>query len=258
MIKIMLMKTTFFILTLFCFCSVEAQNSFVGTFSGVYNGDKLTMILESKGGNNLTGKMKDSEQTYDITAVASGNSLKGTAVQSALFLNLPFDATLSGNELSLAFDLSAFGTNQKMLVNLTKQGTSSTAKPITSSSTIVKGKRDPAIVGQWSRSESYSSGSGDSYFSGTTQSSMVFNADGSLIDGGSRTVVGGSNYTGDTGTSKAKPLEGVSWYSENNNIYLVVSQNGKSQTVKLGRYYIENGKMLITGDNGKKELFYRN
>lgn len=30
--------------------------------------------------------------------------------------------------------------------------------------------------------------------------------------------------------------------------------NGQTQTVDVGKYYIENGKMLITASNGKKVL----
>ena len=253
------MKTSLFsLLFLFNAYCLYAQKAFEGTFTGVYNGDNITLTLSPQVtvGANLSGKMKDSEQSYDITANASSNSMQGTAVQTTLGLNLPFEASLSGNQLSIAFDLTAFGTNQKMLVNLTKQGTSlaqttTSAKP----APVIKGKRDPAIVGSWTKSESYSSGYGDNYIGGTTQSSMTFHADGSLVDGGSRAVVSGSYFGGDTGTSQAKPLEGVSWYSENNNIYLVITEKGTTKTLKLGRYYIENGKMLITGDNGKKELF---
>ncbi len=258
----MMMKTRLFsLLFLLNVSCVNAQNAFEGTYKGIYNGDNITLTLAPQNGvgAKLAGKMIDSEQTYTITANASSNTMQGTAVQTTLGLNLPFEAILSGNQLSIAFDLTAFGTNQKMLVNLTKQGTSSaqavsTAKP----APVAKGKRDPAIVGSWTKSESYSSGSGDNYIGGTTQSSMTFNADGSLVDGGSRALVSGSYFGGDTGTSQAKPLEGVSWYSENNNIYLVVTEKGTTQTLKLGRYFIENGKMLITGDNGKKELFSRN
>lgn len=113
---------------------------------------------------------------------------------------------------------------------------------------------DQNLVGKWVNEQIYNSGSGDSFFGGTTTQSLIFYADGSLSDGGSSTTVSGSNYYGSSSDKGASPaIPNVSWYAQNQHIFIKDAVSG--QTVDLGKYYIENGALLITGNNGKKLLF---
>lgn len=254
------MKTAFvLILTILSFI-LTAQNAFIGTFQGVANGDNVILTLQSAGNNTLVGKLKDSQQTYTIDAKTANNSLTGTAKEATLNLTFTLAGVLNGALLTIDFTLQG---QLAMSVVFTKEGTTSatTSSPNASSNKVsnnpFKGKIDRRIVGTWKHEENYGSGSGSNYGGGTTVSYLSFNEDGTMTDEGSRSIVSGSNYSGDTGQSAAKAVEGVFWYSENSNIYLYITEGGKNQSVLLGKYYIENNAMLVTGSNGKKMLYQR-
>lgn len=254
------MKTIIALLLTALSFSLTAQNTFIGTYHGVANGDNLILSLQSTGNNTLMGKLKDSQQTYTIEAKTSDNKLTGTAKEATLDLTFTLVGLLNGAQLTIDFSLLG---QLAMSVDFTKQGTTTpaTANSKPSSTKVAnnpfKGKIDKRIVGTWKHEENYGSGSGSNYASGTTVSYLSFNEDGTMIDEGSRSVVGGSNFSGDTGQSAAKVVEGVYWYSENNNIYLYITEGGKNQSVLLGKYYIEGNAMLVTGSNGKKMLYQR-
>ena len=116
---------------------------------------------------------------------------------------------------------------------------------------------DPMVVGKWVQESNYSSGYGDNAFAGMSIQSIIFYADGTIADGGSRAMISGSNYGGDSGNSQQQAIKGVSWYTKTQQLYLVATENGKTETVLLGKYYIEKGAMLLTGQNGKKILLQK-
>lgn len=254
------MKTIIALLFTVLSFNSKAQNTFIGSYNGVANGDKLILTLQSAGNNTLIGKLNDNQQTYTIDAKTSENKVTGTAKEATLDLTFTFVGLLNGSQLTIDFSLLG---QLAMSVVFTKQGVTipatANSKPasINGVNNPFKGKIDKRIVGTWKHEENYGSGSGSNYASGTTVSYLSFNEDGTMIDEGSRSVVGGSNFSGDTGQSAAKVLEGVYWYSENNNIYLYINEGGKNQSVLLGKYYIEGNAMLVTGSNGKKMLYQR-
>jgi hypothetical protein len=255
------MKTTIFALILTALSwGMMAQNAFVGTYYGVANGDNLVLTLQNSINNSVTGKLKDSQQTYTIDAKTSSNQLTGTAKEATLNLTFTLVGTLNASQLTIDFSLLG---QLAMSVVFTKQGATNTHLQVSStasnkvSNNPFKGKIDRRIVGTWKHEEHYSSGSGSNYGGGSTVSYLSFNEDGTMTDEGRRSMVSGSNYSGDTGKSAAKVVEGVYWYSENSQIYLYVTEGGKNQSVLLGKYYIEGNSMLVTGQNGKKMLYQR-
>ncbi|MCB9082348.1 MAG: lipocalin family protein [Lewinellaceae bacterium] len=242
----------------------SAQPNFAGTFSGLFNGDPVTLTLQALGGGNYSGQMKDSQQTYQVQAALQDNQLIGTAAESTLGLTFGMQGTLQGAVLNLLMSIDVFGEVNTMEMQLTRQGAApaaATAPRPASSGAPTKpapGNRDPALVGSWVHQEIYNSGYGDNFMGANTYTEVTFNADGTVIDGGSRSTVSGSNYYGDTGQSQANVMPGVTWSTEGNQIYLTVTANGQTQKVHVGRYYIENGRLLLTEPNGNKKLFSRN
>ena len=111
-------------------------------------------------------------------------------------------------------------------------------------------------MGKWTRQENYNSGYGGGYMS--SESSLVFLADGRVSDGGSRTVVGGSDFSGSSSGGGNGIVEGLTWYTENQKLYLTATENGKTQTECLGKYGFHENAMMITAQDGTKLLFYRN
>ena len=256
------MKTFLSLLLLHISCSINAQVSgFIGTFNGSVNGDNLTMNLQKSGENSVIGKMRDSQQNYDVKATVNGSQLIGTAVEKTLNLTFIMNGQLNASQLKLKMTIEVLGQKQEIDVFMNKQGaaeaTTETSKTTSMPVKFPSGAtNDRNIVGTWVKSENYNSGSGDNFMGSSFQQKMMFFADGTVADGGSQANISGSNYSGSSqGGAQATP--GVYWYNIGNQLYLLISQNGKTETAHLGRYFIENGAMLITGTNGKKLLLTR-
>ena len=252
----------FFLLTTALFSVGKSQNPFVGTFTGVLNGDNITLVLQSSTKNVLTGKMQDSQQTYGVNGTSNASKMVGTAVEKTMNLTFQLDGTITGNHLLMNLTIEVLGQKQAMQVDFTKQGVANSSAKVdkqTPQYNMPKmpsgGKIDPNVVGKWVNEQHYNSGSGADFMGSTSTQSLIFFADGSMSDGGSSATVSGSNYYGNsTDNGQPKPLPNVRWYVQNQHIFIMGTENGQTQTADLGKYYIENGAMLITGNNGQKLL----
>ena len=246
---------------------VEAQQVWVGTFKGNVNGDAATLTLQSAGPGKVKGTLKDTYQTFEVTGETTGNRFAGDAKENTLGLAFVLLGELNGNtaEMKLVFEL--LGQISETPFTLIKQNSSSTTSAANNSaSTKAKtggtslpagAKLDPNVVGKWTKNETYNSGYGDNFMGGNFSQSLIFMADGSVAEGSSSASIGGSNYSGSSKGAGSGVIDGLRWYTKANMLWLSIDQNGQKQEVELGRYYIENNRMLITGKNGEKILLSR-
>lgn len=246
--------SSFAILFVLAIVNLSGQNTLTGVYEGKFNGDNITLTLELTGKKDVSGKMKDSANSYDLTGIYQENTLKGVITEKKLGLTFEIDAELKDNELLATLSLDVFGTIEKMEIQLFRVGYKKRDNQIKNP---VSGKsRDNQVSGVWVKESNYSSGYGSngSYGSMSSSESMVFLSDGRMSDGGSQTVIGGNNYTGESTRQAGNIIPGLFWYTENNKIFLFITENNQTQTVELGKYYIENNHMLITAGNGEKLL----
>ena len=110
------------------------------------------------------------------------------------------------------------------------------------------------MIGTWTKEELYQSGYGDAYMGAGTSQSMTFLQGGRMAEAGSSSYISGSDYNGQSSDDGGGVIPGVIWYTIGNQLYMQGTENGRTQTVHLGKYYIENNNMLITGTNGEKIL----
>ncbi len=238
------------------------QNLFSGTYNGKYNGDNIVLMLQNSNNNALIGKMTDSQQSYEVVATSKDNQIQGKAVEKNLNLTFILNGQLVGSQLNMQMTLEFNGQKQVLDVVFLKQNSAiSATKPATITlSQKVKfpngAAHDPNLVGLWTKSETYNSGSGDNFMGSNFEQSMVFFADGSVGEGGSRASISGSQYSGYT-EGGARALPNVYWYNIGNQLYIYTTENGQTASTHLGKYYIENGAMLITGVSGKKMLLQK-
>ena len=260
------MKTILITTLQFLFCSLlGAQNTFTGSYSGLLNGEKVSLTLESAGSNNLKGEMKDSENTYVVTATQNNNTLTGKAVEKVWGITFEMEGVLKGEELNTRLTMDILGFKESMDVVFRKQGSSAVASSSEKNTKSgdknpVSGKnRDSRVAGTWVKESNYSSGYGsnNTYGSMSSRETMIFYADGGMADGGSSTVISGGNYSGRSSGEGGNRIPGLFWYTEGNKLFLSITQDGQTQQAELGKYYIEDGKMLITASNGEKLLLYR-
>jgi hypothetical protein len=127
-------------------------------------------------------------------------------------------------------------------------GTSGTANPSGTPQQQETVERDPALVGSWLYTESYSSGG----FSGASQVSMVIYPDGRYEYGNSAFAGGGA---GIGGSSRGGDIEVGEWKTQNRVVY--TRQPGVGQWEPYARYYVEGGSMLFTFGDGSKQVWKR-
>lgn len=250
-------------LLILMFAPFSALAQFAGTYNASLNGDNVTLTLEQNG-KAITGLMKDSGQTYQIQGTAVNNRLDGKAVDQTYgitffitafpqddVLEMDFDLDLGGYRQD-AFNLQFNRTQKDELKNLSANARNK--KPVS----LAKKSIDPAIIGTWKHESFYSSGYGADAMSGSSVSYMSFNADGTMSDQGGNASISGSYYSGKSGQDgRTENITNIWYYTENSRIYIFSYQNGKEEAIELGKYYVENGNLLITASNGNKTLLRR-
>lgn len=259
----MLRISIFMFLLFSCKTDVFNQNDFTGEFRGEANGDPVRLSLKQSG-SSLSGTMEDSQQKYQIEGEVKGREFSGKATEQSLGIVFDLYGKLSGASLNLTMVLDLLGTKQEMKIDFTRSNAETSDKSLSQKSVPESGQKtslpsgasqDPALVGTWTRSENYNSGYGDNFMGASFEESITFLADGGLSDAGSRAGMSGSHYSGSSESSGSPAkIEGARWYNIGNQLYIAATQNGKTETAHLGKYYIENGAMLITAPNGSKSL----
>jgi hypothetical protein len=258
------MRYTLFFLFLFTTQIRKAQASgnaeqLAGNYSAIYAGDKMTLVIDHKAGSSYTGIFNDSYQSCPVVLELTGNSFTGVLTEPTMDMAIEFNGEIQGDQLLFNLKLEALGLTDPMVIGFIRDGT---ATPATSTMhqnipkiDLPSGASHPAeFTGTWTKEELYQSGSGDSYMGAGFSQSMTFLPDGGLAEGGSSAYMSGSNYSGQSSGQGAGRIPGVTWYTIGNQLYMQVTENAQTQNVHLGKYYIENNNMLITGTNGEKIL----
>lgn len=228
-----------------------------GKYSGSINGDNVFIEL-NQSGVMINGSMKDSYQSYDISGEVSGNRFAGEAKEKSLALTFTLLGEKNSDVINFKLLIELFDQVSETAFTVTKQGhsaASSGSNVNTQSATFPQGASFPsALVGKWTKNETYNSGYGDNFMGANFSQSIIFNNDGSFIEGGSSASMSGSNYYGQSSDNNTNSVSNIKWYAIGNELHLLVNNNGQWQSFKLGTWYAENNHLLITGQDGKKVL----
>ncbi len=108
---------------------------------------------------------------------------------------------------------------------------------------------DPVLVGRWVKEDT----TVDPQMSVTTQLIMELHADGSFVQYGGETAGGGAGFSFRSDEGEERDVG--QWRAEENVIY--VRGEGLPQWTPCCRYYVEGDRMLITYDDGSREIWYR-
>lgn len=233
-----------------------------GNYSGFYNGDALSLVMYAPEGNNYSGTLNDSYQTFSVNLTRSGTTVKGTATESSHGLVFRVSGSIMDNQLQLQLDIDIQGTPVSMNLTLSKEGAiQASGSTLTSGGAQINlpanAQHPSSLIGTWKKEELYQSGYGDNYMGAGFSQSMTLLPDGQMADAGSNSYISGSNYSGQSSDSNYNVIPDVRWYTIDNQLYLIGFENGAVQTVHLGRWYVEGNNLLITGTNGEKILLQR-
>ena len=253
------MKYCLFLFSLEMMNCVYAQSPFSGTYKGYYNNETIELTLNQVRDNQLNGKLSDASSIYNVVAEFEGNRFAGDAHNPGLGLKPVILGELKNGVLSIVLVFEIAGTRSEIKVDMQKvpeqKGDENLAT--TPISIPKNATNDNKFIGTWVKEENYNSGAGSDFMGSTFSQSLTFFEDGTLADNGSAATISGNNYLGQSKSNESIKTPGVVWYTRSNQLYLGVVQNGIQQEVQLGRFYIENGNMLITSSNGTKMLLHK-
>ena len=263
------MRYSLFIILALFYLNIDAQSAatsakFAGHYSAMVNGEKITLTIQHKDGPSYTGTLHDGYTTMDLVLTLSGNMFEGIATVPSQSVNIGVDGEIDGDQLIFYFIVDPYGEEADDEIIFSRDATSSTtpttnSAPVNVAVVFPSGATHPKeMFGTWTKEELYQSGYGDAYMGAGTTQSMTFLAEGRMADAGSSSYISGSDYSGQSSGQGGGVIPGVSWYTIGNQLYLQASENGQTQNIHLGKYYIENNNMLITGTNGEKVLLTRN
>ena len=212
--------------------------AFAGNYAGQLDGEPVNGKLNEKAGN-VTGTVEISGYTYRVTARISGDEATGHLLDEA-GTRVPLVMSMEGGRLRLAVHAQGQGgpVTEIALAKTTSAPRARQASEI-----------DPALVGHWAKSESYTSGD----FSAASEANIVLLPDGTYRFGASKLYGGG-----DAGTFGSESAGGGGqgrWRSANRILYVLDPESG--QWSAYARYYVEGNRALLTYGDGKREVWER-
>lgn len=224
------------------------------------SGEPIELTLSGMEGA-VTGTLSDNVHAYRVTAAIDGGQLVGHADQDTLGLRVGLRGDVQAAGMTLEIRLSILGEEASEQIWLARSDAGRHAsveaerthpEPGLSSA---PGERDPALVGHWVHEEIYNSGSGADFLGASSRRGLILRADGGVADGGSAVSLSGDGYLGQSSDGGSGVVPGVTWFSRGQHLWLHNAADG--QTVDLGRYYAEPGRMMVTAENGRRMLFTR-
>ncbi len=233
-----------------------SQAIFNGLFRGLHNGEDIILKLNQVNAKEVQGVLSDASSNYDVRAEIAGNRFAGDALHTSLGLKPAILGELKNDVLSIILLFEIAGDKTEVKVDLKKESADAPSVTISNLNLQIpkNAGNDIRIVGTWVKEEIYNSGGGDNFMGSAFSQSLTFFNDGSVADGGSAATISGGNFFGQSQQKESHKTPGVVWYTRSNQLFLGVVEQGTQQEVALGRFYIENGNMLITGSNGTKML----
>lgn len=243
-------------LLLFAFGPVAAQ-PLDGSYVGDLNGTPATLTLEQDGAV-LRGAIDAGGYGYTLDGAVAQGGAQGTLTDPQAGSTLPFELAAQGDALTLTLLASdPYGQTQRIPFAFRRSGTAGAAPsgpafgappsaPQPSAEANVQ--RDPALVGAWSYSDTYTSGD----FSGTTRLQLQVNPDGTYLYGSGGVSISGDSGYGQSGGGDVTRGE---WRTEGNIIH--IKEAGSPQWTPYARYYVEGHQMLFTFGDGSRQVWTR-
>jgi hypothetical protein len=219
--------------------------AFKGSYSGNFGGNAVRAELREKAGV-VQGTVVIDGYTYRVSARTSGDRATGE-LQDEAGMRVPLVMTLDEGKLDLAIHAQGQGApaTRIALSRAGKGASASAQKPARTQAVEV----DPALVGHWRKSESYTSGD----FSAASESNIYLLPDGTYRFGASKLYGGGD--AGSFGSEGGGGGEQGRWRTANRVLYVLDAASG--QWSAYARYYVEGNSALLTYGNGKREVWER-
>lgn len=234
-------------LSLLPFC-LSAQGISGEYFTTTANGE-VVLTLTSAGQSQYSGLMiDDNGDHFALNGEAADAGVFGTiTVREGAVLYFAVQPEGQGVTFFL-IPSDIFGqpdSDNATSFAMQRRGATAAKPPVTAAK--VEGQRDQRLVGNWLRSESYTSGE----YSFASQWRLILQADGTYLYGDTKVAGGGpgtSAVSGDGGYTRGQ------WKTENGVIY--INENGSGWQAYAG-YYVEGNSLLLKFGDGSKQVWSR-
>ncbi len=221
-----------------------------GTWVGTLFEARTTLTLRVEDGA-LTGDVDAAGYPYRLSGTLRDGKVTGTLLDPKQGGELPFELARSGADVTLVLFLpDNSGGTRPVTATFQPAGSRGKERDTGPKPPETGVERDPALVGRWVRTQSYTSGD----FSAATESVVEIYADGTFAIGGGRVVGGGDAGSFDSGSPSGAQETGR-WKTENRVVY--VQDAGSGGWTPYARYYVEGNSLLVTYGDNSKEVWYR-
>ncbi len=228
--------------------SMSYAASYLGSFESYANGTLTSLPVQAelqRKQNRFSGTLLIDNYRYQLNSTMQNEVFKGQLTdQSGGQVPVQLHAQ-KDNTLRLSIYLNGELSNPQTIV--LKADSESAQKP-SAASPHPNQSLDHRLIGRWVYSDSYTSGEyafGAQDWVELSASGEVFSASQSFGGGPDSNVISGAQ----------RSPAGHWRVQQNGNGDRVLSLNDSGQWYLYGRYYIENGRMLITRTNGEKEFW---
>lgn len=237
------MKNTllaFLLSTTACMNPAAQAQPMTGSFAGRQPGLNSAISLKANG-NAVTGNFELNGRPGTVQASMDGSTLQGNLYDVQMQKNYAFTGYLQQDSLYLSIVFPELNNQavQLQMIRLAEQtATTNTNPPV--------GNRNPALVGLWRYTETFSSGSGDNYASFSTDYFMEFKTDGTVFSWTGKSAGGSNNLTIEgcpSGTQKA------GWTTDGKTLFLTDLASGQKASLL---FYAEANRMMLHNGAEKK------
>jgi hypothetical protein len=239
------MKTIIFLLLLISMNAFAQISPWTGRFDGTIIGINAS-ISATVNGTQWNADVNASGYPLTLSGGINGNACTGTMNDPSTGAESPFTATLDGSRLIIGIrDINPVsGLEEDMQFTFMRSGD---AVPSSSFTPAARDENiDERLVGTWRFTEAYVSGD----FSVATDFLLQFNEDGTMYATDGRSAGGDANssiVSGDPDVHEAQ------WKTENKTLYV----NDGTGWQAYASYFAEEYRMMLTYNNGKKQVWER-
>lgn len=232
--------------------SLTTPNIFAGKYQGTYENSVITALIKDES-QAISGIFTLDNQSFSLNGTSNQNSFAGEIVDEKSGNFHKVVARIQEGTLHLQITFPEFNYQVlELILNRTQEFVEVEKTPESEDNTpqyqpqALSG--DPALVGKWRFTESFSSGSGDFYASFSTDYFIRINSDGTATSwigqsaGGSESISIEGNYGSD--------MREFGWYTKGNQLFMVDPSHREAN--QSAEYYAEPNRMMFTSRNNKR------